>query len=104
MVLICRFHHLLLILFMNSESKSKFNLWLSERPESFHPSDEARMFDFVNSLYETEGNICIDEIFSGFTKSHLAYSKEEAMRLSDKWEEQISLIMRFLDWKKQIKK
>ena len=46
----------------------------------------------------------IDEIFSGFTKSHPAYSKEEAMRLSDKWEEQILLIMRFLDWKKQIKK
>ena len=45
---------------MNKESKSKFNLWLSEHPESFHPSDEARMFDFVNSLYETEGNICID--------------------------------------------
>lgn len=62
------------------------------------------MFDFVNSLYETEGNICIDEIFSGFTKSHPAYSKEEAMRLSDKWEEQILLIMRFLDWKKQIKR
>ena len=89
---------------MNKESKSKFNLWLSEHPESFNPSDEARMFDFVNSLYETEGNICIDEIFSGFTKSHPAYSKEEAMRLSDKWEDQISLIMRFLDWKKQIKK
>ena len=89
---------------MNNESKSKFNRWLSERPESFLPSDEARMFDFVNSLYETVGNICIDEIFSGFTKSHPAYSKEEAMRLSDKWEEQISLIMRFLDWKKQIKK
>lgn len=34
---------------MNKESKSKFNLWLSEHPESFHPSDEARMFDFVNS-------------------------------------------------------
>ena len=42
--------------------------------------------------------------YSGFTKSHPAYSKEEAMRLSDKWEEQISLILRFLDWKKQIKK
>ena len=64
---------------MNSESKSKFNLWLSEHPESFHPSDEARMFDLVNSLYETEGSVCIDEIFSGFTKSHPAYSKEEAM-------------------------
>ena len=87
---------------MNNESKSKFNLWLSEHPESFHPSDEARMFDFVNSLYETEGNICIDEIFSGFTKSHPAYSKEEAMRLSDKWEDQITLILRFLEWKKKI--
>ena len=51
---------------MNSESKSKFYLWLSEHPESFHPSDGARMFDFVNTLHETEGNICIDEIFSGF--------------------------------------
>lgn len=46
----------------------------------------------------------IDEIFSGFTKSHPAYSKEEAMRLCDKWEDQISLILRILDWKKQIKK
>lgn len=86
---------------MNKESKSKFNRWLSERPESFLPSDEARMFDFVNSLYETEGNICIDEIFSGFTKSHPAYCKEEAMRLSDKWEDQITLILRFLEWKKK---
>ena len=86
---------------MNSESKSKFNHWLSERPESFLPSDEARMFDFVNSLYETEGTICIDEIFSEFTKSHPAYSKEEAMRLSDKWEDQITLILRFLEWKKK---
>lgn len=89
---------------MNKESRSKFNLWLSEHPESFRLSDEARMFDLVNTLHETEGSICIDEIFSGFTKSHPAYSKEEAMRLSDKWEEQILLIMRFLDWKKQIKK
>ena len=86
---------------MNNESKSKFNRWLSERPESFLPSDEARMFDFVNSLYETEGNICIDEIFSGFIKSHPAYSKEEAMRLSDKWEDQITLILRFLECKKK---
>ena len=46
----------------------------------------------------------IVEIFRGFTKSHPAYSKEEAMRLSDKWEDQISLILRFLNWKKQIKK
>ena len=46
----------------------------------------------------------IVEIFRGFTKSHPAYNKEEAMRLSDKWEGQISLILRFLDWKKQIKK
>ena len=30
---------------MNKESKSKFYLWLSEHPESFHPSDEAQMFD-----------------------------------------------------------
>ena len=89
---------------MNSESKSKFNLWLSEHPESFLPSDEARMFDLVNTLYETEESVCIDEIFSGFTKSHPAYSNEEAMRLSDKWEDQISLILRFLDWKKQINK
>ena len=43
---------------MNSESKSKFNLWSSEHLESFLPSDEARMFDFVNSLHGTEGNIC----------------------------------------------
>ena len=89
---------------MNKESKSKFNLWLAEHPELFRPSDEARMFDLVNSLHETEVSVCIDEIFSGFTKSHPTYNKEEAMRLSDKWEEQILLIMRFLDWKKQIKK
>lgn len=88
---------------MNSESKSKFNLWQSEHPESFHPSDEARMFDLVNTLHETEGSVCIDEIFSAFTKSHPSYNKEMAMRLSDQWEDQISLILRFLDWKKQIK-
>ena len=89
---------------MNKESKSKFNLWSSEHPESFHPSDEARMFDLIKTLDETEGSICIDEIFGRFTKSHPAYSKAEATRLSDKCEEQILLIMRFLDWKKQIKK
>lgn len=42
---------------MNKESKSKFNLWLSKHLESFHPSDEARMFDLVNTLHETEGSI-----------------------------------------------
>ena len=78
--ILINYNRVLYFLFMNSESKSKFNLWLSEHPESFHPSDEARMFDFVNSLYETEGSVCIDEIFCGFTKSHPAYSKEEAMR------------------------
>ena len=62
------------------------------------------MFDLVNTLYETEESVCIDEICSGFTRSHPADNKEEAMRLSDKWEDQISLILRFLDWKKQIKK
>ena len=40
---------------MNNESKSKFNRWLSEHPESFLPSDEARMFDFVNSLMKRMG-------------------------------------------------
>lgn len=55
---------------MNKESKSKLNLWLSEHPESFHPSNEARMFDLVNTLHETEGSICIDEIFSGFVNHH----------------------------------
>ena len=89
---------------MNKESKSKFNLWLSEHPESFRPSDEARMFDLINTLHETEGSICIDEIFSGFTKSHPDFSKDESLRLSYYWEEQILLIMRFVDWKKQIKK
>ena len=53
---------------MNNESKSKFNRWLSECPESFLPSDEARMFDLVNTLYETEGSVCIDEIFSVLPK------------------------------------
>ena len=54
--ILINYNRVLYFLFMNSESKSKFNLWLSEHPESFHPSDEARMFDFVNSLYETEGS------------------------------------------------
>ena len=45
--------------FMNKESKSKFNLWLSEHPESFHPSDEARMFDFVNSLHVEQRGISV---------------------------------------------
>ena len=72
---------------MNNESKSKFNRWLSEHPESFFPVMRRGCLIFVNSLYETDGNVCIDEIFSGFTKSHPAYSKKEAMRLSDKWED-----------------
>lgn len=44
---------------MNSESKSKFNLWLSEHPESFHPSDEARMFreDNKDSLTSVRNKI-----------------------------------------------
>mgnify|MGYP006877568519 CR=1 FL=1 len=40
---------------MNKESKSKFNLLLSELLESFRPGDEARMFDLVNTLHDREG-------------------------------------------------
>ena len=86
---------------MNKESKDKFNLWMSGYPESFHSIDEARMFDFANTLFESNDNICIDEIFTSFTKSHPAYNKEEAMRLSELWEEQIFLIKRFLSWQQE---
>lgn len=37
---------------MNKESKSKFNLLLSELLESFRPGDEAQMFDLVNTLHD----------------------------------------------------
>lgn len=86
---------------MNNYSKKIFNLWMSGYPESFHPLDEARMFDLANTLFETDDNICIDEIFTSFTKCHPSYNKEEAMRLSDKWEEQIFLIKRFLAWQQE---
>lgn len=56
---------------MNKESKSMFNRWLSERPESFLPSDEARMFDFVNSLYETEGIYVLMKFSADLSKAIL---------------------------------
>lgn len=86
---------------MNKTSKEKLNFWMSKYPESFHPCDENRMFDLANSLYESEGSICIDDLFASFTKYHPNYNKEEAMRLCDKWEEQILLIKRFLYWKQE---
>ena len=57
---------------------------MSDYPESFHLHDENRMFDLANSLYESEGGICIDDLFASFTKYHPNYNKEEAMRLCDK--------------------
>lgn len=86
---------------MNNSSKEKLNFWMSEYPESFHLQDENRMFDLANCLYESEGGICIDDLFASFTKYHPNYNKEEAMRLCDKWEDQILLILRFLSWKQE---
>lgn len=86
---------------MNKQNKEKLEFWMSEYPESFHPHDENRMFDLANSLYESEGGICIDDLFASFIKYHPNYNKEEAMRLCDKWEDQILLIKRFLSWKQK---
>lgn len=86
---------------MNKQNKEKLDFWMSEFPESFHPCDENRMFDLANSLFESEEGTCLDELFASFTHYHPSYNKEEAMRLCDKWEDQIFLLKRFLAWKQE---
>ena len=59
---------------MNKESKSKFNLWLSEHPESFHPSDEARMFDFV-SLHAYLKYVCDEQRQNYIFSDYVTYTR-----------------------------
>lgn len=88
---------------MNKESKEKMDIWMSGHPESMQPMDEERMFVFSNTLFETDDNISVDEIFDSFIGHHSNYRNrmEEARRLSDEWEDQILMIKRFLAWRKE---
>ena len=48
---------------MNSISQEKFDFWMSRDPESFHELDMFRMFDFANSLYETNEKVSSEQIY-----------------------------------------
>lgn len=83
---------------MNSRSQEKFDFWMSRDPESFHVLDMYRMFDFANSLYETNEKVSSEQIYERFKRRYPNYLDNEAMELSEKWEDQINLIHCFLDW------
>ena len=83
---------------MNSKSQEKFDLWMSCDPESFHLLDMFRMFDFANSLYEANEKVSSEQIYERFKQRYPNYLDGEAIKLSEKWEDQINLIHWSLDW------
>lgn len=83
---------------MNKESQEKFEFWMSRDPESFHQLDVFRMFDFASSLYKANEKVSKEQIFARLKQRYPNYLDEEAMRLAEKWEDEIDLIHWFLDW------
>ena len=83
---------------MNRESKEKFDFWMSCDPESFHQLDMFRMIDFANSLYEANEKVSSEQIYERFKQRYPNYLDSEAIKLSEKLEDQINLIHWFLDW------
>lgn len=83
---------------MNSKSQEKFDFWMSRDLESFHQLDMFRMFDFANSLYEANEKVSSEQIYERFKQRYPNYLDGEAIKLSEKWEDQINFIHWFLDW------
>lgn len=48
--------------FNNQETQDLFDLWINLFPETFHPSDMERFYDFIYSMFKNEEFISEDNL------------------------------------------
>lgn len=80
---------------MNLESKEKMEMWLGRFPESSHPLDEERFFDFVVSLCRAKETVSKEEMAEFYSSIHPDFEEEHILTVCDKWDSKISNLQSF---------
>ena len=91
---------------MTEETRKKFVCWLSMYPDSSHPLDEERFYDFVRESCIRKNEISESDIISTLKDIQPEWSKEKIEGFSDQYViliEQLQGFYDFLIQNKQIK-
>ena len=72
--------------------------WLSQHPESTHPLDERRKFEFVKLLCLNNDEVGYDDLYESFHASHPSYEVKYSQELCEKWDIEISMLKRFRNY------
>lgn len=81
---------------MKQETKEKMDCWLSQHPESTHPLDERRKFEFVKALcLNKKDEVAYDDLYQSFRAVHSDYDEKYSQELCEKFDIEISMLERF---------
>lgn len=80
---------------MKETTKEKMDSWLSHYPESSHPLDEERKFNFVKSLCDENDSFTYDDLLNSFCNSHSDYTEDYCKKLCEEWEVEVGELQRF---------
>lgn len=87
---------------MKQETTKKMMQWLCHSPESAHPFDNERFYDFVNSLVEKEqcelDYKCFEEAIKSIKQNHKG-SITDVEEFYDNWSSHIEHILGFLKFR-----
>lgn len=83
---------------MNETNRQKMEFWLSQHPESTHPLDERRFFDFISSLCESRENVSLQELMECYSNIHPRYEEQSIRNLCEQWDIEISMLKRFYEY------
>lgn len=83
---------------MTEETRNKFVLWLSMYPDSLHPLDEARFFDFVRESCIRKDNVIESDIISTLKEVQPTWSEEKIQGFSDQYVILIEQLQGFYDF------
>lgn len=86
--------------FKNIETQKLFDFWISQYPESFHPFDMERLYNFVFSMFTDEEYIDEEELFLAF-KEKKDWTDEYTRKISTKFAYKIEDILGFLRFLKE---
>lgn len=90
---------------MKKETIEKMIRWLSNSPESAHPFDDERFYDFVNSLVENEqcelDDKCFEEAIKNAKQNHKG-SITDVEEFYDKWSSHIDHILEFVKFRNRL--
>ena len=81
--------------FKNKETQQLFDFWISQHPESYHPFDMERMYNFIFSMFMDDEYLGEDELYIAF-KENKNWHDEYAQKISTKLSYTIDDIMGFL--------